>query len=499
MPSLAFTIDAPQTRFDFSAPLGGNGPRDAGSVLQILHRDPESLLTFARQAPGTNGPRDMAAVRVGDVPNMLPGLFQWWLERDGYYSLNGFESRTARRLRAFAGALRAHGVRRNRCARRLNVAYVDIDNCDPIAGTAAIRQAVIDGAVPMPSAFVHSGRGLWALWLLRDPEDAGQAPPATEGSRFLYELVHRALHNRLRDRVPGTLDESAKDVARLSRVCGSVNSKVDRPVLYSLHQNLPSYELRALAESLGAHTENVCQDVADDIPPVARREPRPPTTNAGRFQPGNAFARDGARARHIRQLQNFEVLRALRGGFRDGHRELAAFCFAIILRRIGADEDSIARRVARMGGQCLPPLDAREQQKAITGSRRAVSAKWRPQTNRWYAAILKVTPDECAFLPSWPAAGGARRRANQQRRSRQNVSARRRHIRAIVAGLGYTPTQQDLAVRLADAGAHVSHRTIVNDYRALSLHSGTSRGRRRATQNPLPLTGVVSSARRRTG
>jgi hypothetical protein len=192
-------------------------------------------------------------------------------------------------------------------------------------------------------------------------------------------------------------------------------------------------------------------------------------------------------------LENFERLQWLRDGFRSGERERAAFALAIILRQLRSDDAEIVRRVAGMAAKCRPPLDPREQAHAIATSARYAATTIR-QRNVWFAQLLNVTADESEFLPTWPSAAGARRRPDQQRRSRLDVVERRAALRRIVADLGFVPTRSDARDRLAADGFQTSRKMIEHDYAALKLRSGSRRGRRRIPQPSLLTSSDVSGA-----
>jgi hypothetical protein len=485
--------------FDFNISIGDAGPSDAGPAFGLFHRDGQSSVVFAAAA-GNDGPRDFCAVPVHRLDNLLPGMLEF-LATNGYWTLNGFipprHPRAAKGLPD--GALHPYRVRTSRNAVALNAAFVDVDGCDAQAGFVALRDAVARGLVPMPTVIVESGRGLWVLFLLRDEDDASRPTPANELTRFSYELTQCALQARLRDVMPGTVDSAVKDVARLTRVPGSVNTKAAVRVRYWLHASRPTYTLRGLAAAVGVRESTLVREISDTFTPWPTRTKATPDvgrdqrTASGRFRAGNTFGARGGRVRWSIPLENFERLRALRRGFRAGHRANAAFALAVLLRRLRRDEEEIVRRVAQLAAECSPPLAIREQTHAIASSRKYQSTSGR-QRNAWFAQLLDISREEAEFLPSWPSADGARRRPDQQRRSRQNVVARRATIRAIVRTLGFIPTQATMREQLAASGFETSAWVIANDYRALKFHSGSKRGGRRFPQTPLPLRHGVSFA-----
>jgi hypothetical protein len=134
--------------------------------------------------------RSWTKVRPGDpIPISSKGRPQ----QDSYVTVNEF---AAWRLVRHTAALRA--------------VYVDIDNNQDLPG---VLEAVHDSQLPEPSYVVSSGNGLHLYWLIE------RAGPECLG---LWRAVIGKLTQALK---PVGADPVAKDVTRLLRVPGTINSK----------------------------------------------------------------------------------------------------------------------------------------------------------------------------------------------------------------------------------------------------------------------------------
>ena len=152
----------------------------------------------------------------------------------------------------------------------LNCLYADFDAKD-FADDKAAALAHVEALHPQPSALVDSGGGYHAYWLLTTPwlltDDAqGERASALQGRWVHY--------------VDG--DKAAKDLARMLRVPGTVNTKYDPPRLVEqlyLHE-----ERRYSVAELEALTPAPPAPEPRPLTPIARQEdatgPRNGRTNA---------------------------------------------------------------------------------------------------------------------------------------------------------------------------------------------------------------------------
>jgi hypothetical protein len=124
---------------------------------------------------------------------------------------------------------------------RLGAVFVDIDCGRKASDWSAVEAAeslldlVQDGRLAKPSMLQFSGRGLWAFWLLRDEQDPSTTPFANASNRELWTSLQQSTADTIATAFPSLkLDRLAGDLARVTRLHGSVNSAADQRVRYEL-------------------------------------------------------------------------------------------------------------------------------------------------------------------------------------------------------------------------------------------------------------------------
>ncbi|SFU50700.1 MULTISPECIES: helix-turn-helix domain-containing protein [unclassified Methylobacterium] len=169
-------------------------------------------------------------------------------EFDGSVALRGRELATSAdaATAGFVSLQRFHGARRGDDIASLNAfawADLEIGPTSPFRGlppeivAGIVLQRLDDAGVPRPSYVLHSGRGLWLVWLSETP-----LPPSVKGRvrralrSFWGEAVttgRGAGSDRVRAKAAAMaglwegldLDRAVGDLARVHRVAGSINPK----------------------------------------------------------------------------------------------------------------------------------------------------------------------------------------------------------------------------------------------------------------------------------
>ena len=149
--------------------------------------------------------------------------------RDTYISIN--QSRRVQRGGTLRSGKRiASGKPRHRTntMRYLCAAYADLDFYNIGIGDQDVISRLDllqgEGIVPPVSLLVHSGRGIWALWLLRHASAENEAVLVTQDGNELeaHSRVQQALYKRLAHL---GADSNAVSPVRYLRRPGSFNSK----------------------------------------------------------------------------------------------------------------------------------------------------------------------------------------------------------------------------------------------------------------------------------
>src|SRR4051794_26405140 len=181
------------------------------SIVRLLHRNEDSFVTFMRRDRPEDDMRNIAQLRVANLATRGPKRAD--LDRDSYFSINGF---------------RRGGTRRTDDLSALNAAFVDLDYYRTAPTMtwqgvhSVIEKAIRDGVLPAPSIIINSGRGAWILWLLQSDDDPIKAPTAPTGNRMFLRDINDRLAAIVASELPMLgADLSATDLSRCVRVPGS--------------------------------------------------------------------------------------------------------------------------------------------------------------------------------------------------------------------------------------------------------------------------------------
>ena len=417
---------------------GHDGPT-LDPILRV-HRAQDGYVTFHKMRDDTMV--DDCAVRVKELETLFP-QFRAELERDAYFSLNSFYR--PNHGAGIAGLPRA--FRKALGARYLNACFTDID-CHERAfdfGTMVGRVFSLQdqNLIPPASIIVRSGRGLWLMWILIDQPGTHLPPTAHAHRRLLWSALQAELGKRLAHL---GADRAARDVSRIARVPGSLNSKSQSRVVYifpaSADGNGFAYTMEFLANFLG---------VSIPAPPV------PKNGRATARTPASQRAANGYAAAAQYRLEDFQQLRELRGGFQQGTRNNAVFIFAWLLRANRFDDATIEKEVARLGRECHPPLSAADIRKAIGQGKRK-----RKMTDALLADKLAATPHEAELIPRFSSGVPP-----DVAPVNATPAVRRRIILAIVETANRRFSCRDISTLLARRGITATRMTVSRDLKHL--------------------------------
>ena len=197
------------------------GPEPTGPELSPiiqLHRHPDGVITFARKTPD-GAFHNIGGIRPAQLQSMFP-QFREELERDSFFSVNAFFHWDKRSQWLPA-------VRDTESVRYLTCCYADVDCYNLQINWAEAFVKILgmqDGqCLPPASVIQRSGRGLWFYWLLKDEKHPGIAQRAWAEKVKLWAQIQREIGARLAE---FGADVTAADLARITRVPGSINTKV---------------------------------------------------------------------------------------------------------------------------------------------------------------------------------------------------------------------------------------------------------------------------------
>jgi hypothetical protein len=452
--------------------------------IEWIHRGTDGWIPFQKINPdGTFIP--LYSVQASDLKN--PGLFDSLaddLEIDSYFGINPMIHPGGKANPHHPTLPRA--LRKADKVKYLTANFSDLDFYnlkmelpEVVAGVIRYQAA---GVIPPASFFADSGRGLWVFWLLRDSENPDGPPRAFSEKKIIWARIQNELYNRLS--LLGA-DKQSRDLARITRVPGSNNSKVSRRVACWIQADVKGrpfmYTLNGLKDSLGITADSLtplearleAERKAILITPPGEKKPLPAPwdgkekTKWGTRKGGPLSERGkkGWKGRWIHALNDFKTLWGLRGAFVQGEGgNHAVFIYALILWKHGYNAEDIALRVGKLGRECIPPIPEYHIRNAVKSSR-----KYQKIHNAEIADMLKIHPDEAALLEKWPPMGTARpvkesANANGQR------EARRATILKIVDEVGKAPSLRDLReILFQRLGEDWAIGTLKRDYAALKV------------------------------
>jgi hypothetical protein len=436
--------------------------------ILYLHRHQDGYIAFATERDGDDW-RQLVSIRAGELETWFP-QFRDQLLRDSYCSINA-DWRLWRR--GEHGDSFGYPLHRSDQLRYINACYVDLDYHklglkvgDVIGRVVNLQEA---GQLPHASMIVRSGRGMWLLWLVSDPNAPDQSARAFPEKLDLYSRIQQAIIERL---LPLGADPAARDATRHIRIPGSLHTESENTVEWWIQGADGSgytYTLPQLAELLQVT----------------------PTRRHGReIVAHNPAKRRGWVALNARRLRDFNTLRSLRGGFPEGCRNNAAKIYAWLLRVNGTPRYDLPGLVSAMGRECGPKLSTAE-----------IKDAWKYRKLRWMrdqtiSDWLGVTLAESAILEGLPPAMAFRRpdepllEPMPREMQRRAVVDRRAAVTAIIAELGYIPTVREMSVILTAKRLRGNHQTVFKDYKALGIRwerTREARAERRQDQTSLSL------------
>ena len=204
--------------------------------FEFTHGPSDGYITFHRIVrSGKNEQfQNIAAIRADTIGDFLPEIREH-LTIDSYQSIQTFYRPGSDRDRSFCDPvfkMLPIARRKTNEVRHLTNCWVELDcyraAIEPGTAMGEVWNAATRNEVPIPSAFLLSGRGVWVFWRLRHRLEPMALPNGFGPERALGKQINQALVNRFRHL---GADPVAVDMARIRRVIGSVNSKSGERVI----------------------------------------------------------------------------------------------------------------------------------------------------------------------------------------------------------------------------------------------------------------------------
>lgn len=221
----------------------------------------------------------------------------------------------------------------------------------------------------------------------------GSDTPSHDNDLGLWRQIQGGIAERFTCLAP---DPAARDAAGVARLPGSIHSGTGTRVFawsqLDAERGEFAYSLVELAEFVR----------------IARPANTPRTDGKGPDAVRRGYLRRQGWA--IKARRQFETLRALRGGFRDGHRHRAVLLYATLLRRCGLKRDDVLEKVMALGDECRThdgkALVALTNRGVFATVQSALAHRSRRNPrNDTILDWIDITPEEARELETWgPAA-----------------------------------------------------------------------------------------------
>ena len=445
------------------------------AMLQLTDTfEPEQNIAFGSRriakSTGKVGPHYLAAVSKREVWSWIPELWRYEMARSEtlYWMIQPLWPDLYKR-----GELPTEGngfcpqwfpARSGSVAAFANVA-IDLDVGRPNLPTSGaaiglMADAVQDGRIPAPSFMVHSGRGAYAIWQLR------QTVPNTPENRTRWRAIQLKLVS-LTEKLGLAPDGNALKQAQWLKVPGTLDTKTQNRVLYlpfMLNGAAPSrYALDELETALGLLPAPDVPAIAPDVPAIAPapdRIKRTPRLNA----------RHGGYV-HSARITEIVALSNSRGGMAEGVRHMTLFYYYASCRAeyaclhpgSGMAHAWAVEKTVELNATFSPPLDAAEVMSAVKQSAAGQLRRWQADT---IARALQVAPSEADALNLHaiaPASVRKRHKEQTQVLAKSRHEARLQREDAIRSLIAKHPKWSDLDISRELGG--VDRKTVAK-YRA---------------------------------
>jgi hypothetical protein len=419
--------------------------QDALAFIKRLHRGTDSAVCLARKVAGKW--EELGTVPVATL-DRLPKIG----DEDVYASINSTVIREG-----YLG----HGVhpetgliktgRKSHQMFWLNCAHVDIDSPKVnLSADAAYSQAIqylLEHGLPLPTIVIFSGNGVWLIWEFRLPVNGDP------DRRSLLWRVNANLQGRFAHL---GADPKSKDVARVCRVMGSMNTSAGKRVNWNEVPNGKPVDLNFLAASLEVPAQKTAITKAEEKKPVTARNP---------------IRRAAGYTRWTSRRLDLLMLLEHRGTLAEGQRHDFLFYLSAVSKCAGIPARDIRKECLEIGQtRCMPAYSGLEVERAVSGG---LSTIHNITDERIRLSGIAITQAECSALN---LAVGRIKRAKRNISKRAEIQDRRRLVKSLTAE-GYIPLRQ-MAILLRERGFNVERGTVAKDYRFLGISKTGSRNTR---------------------
>ena len=461
--------------------------RPNSDLMDLIHRGNDGYISITRKNDRGEW-ENICAIPASRLPGLFAEDLISLVDQDGYFSINSqyhYKTRNPYGICDENGDLLYLPARQGtRHLRHLTACYVDLDihRLRITAGQAigAVIDAQERGDIPNASVITRSGRGIWLLWLLQDP-NGGLQRGFPEKERA-WSRIQAAIGARFQSLAA---DQNARDCSRVTRIPGSLNRKAGQRVGYWVYYDaegqIPTYTLQSLADAFQV-------DISDT---------RRPRTGIIVNERRSAIAAKGQHARWMWDYNAFWELMGLRGVIPIGCRSHHLMVIGLIIGRLFRDPELQENAIANAVTQLHPMIQQGRNGDRFTladverlirynATKKAANKSLRHDSISGY---LRVTEDESDQLrsilkrDSWPPSPELGLARAQTRTRAEEAALRQEALRLFASQVvdAKFPVLRELQELLKQRGLSASLATIKKDLEAIGLKTGRE-------QSPKPST-----------
>lgn len=283
--------------------------------------------------------------------------------------------------------------------------------------------------IELPSKVIDSGRGAYAVWEFAKPVYCGAKADNATKRKFAWQDTQAMLIALFADL---GADPKCKDVARVLRLVGTNNSKVNRTVqAYTVGDRLKS------PVSFSKRLKELTKP--EPKPRPLKQTTTEPTKPFATFSKGNVSTILNARSLNFARTADLRKLAELRGGKLTDNRAMTIFYYAMSASYLNVDVEGVCRSVSDFMTSCIDcgsKYDADNPQKLLGallkrhGKKGSSNYEERPYIARNQTIInaLSITEDEQRHLSTIIGKEEKYRRNNERRmdKARDNGAVARK-------------------------------------------------------------------------
>lgn len=324
-------------------------------MIELIHSGKDSYIPFmGKNSAGEL--KNLFSLRRDQLRSYFPEMMKW-LVQDSYMGVNSY-------YRPAIYPNKTTGLpdvwRKEFNLKYLNAVYADLDvgrsdskikeqRIPWIEAQHKVEYLMAQGKLPQASIYAPSGRGLYLIWLIRDPQDPNLPQKAWPEKLQLYKNINRSLTFKLRKLAA---DQKAIDGARVLKTPGTIDSKSGNQVRYFIRvgdQGLPFiHTLEGLAAALqtGSHEKELPAG-GYAIPFYDIRAVKVKGKYPKRIE--------GFKKRCFNRVQDLGKIETWLQGFPEGKRRRSLTLLGECLKFSGADEARIRSVLESKAERCRPP------------------------------------------------------------------------------------------------------------------------------------------------